>query len=263
MIDELYNTIISLRDQLMDLLPQVIISLVVLGVGYIIARVIKFLILRLVRYVSGLINNKFGQININQSAPFIGLAFFWLVILATFILISNILKLTILTKGLEIIFVYSPNVLAAILIVFVAIIFGKFISKTLSTVGSQVGFQYGNTLGKIVQYLILLTAIIIAIDQLGIEVTFLISMMNITVASLFFAAAFAFGLGAKTSVSNILASFYIRKMYTEGDYIRIGEVEGRIAKIEANVVQIDSELGQVFIPSKTFNESQSVLINKK
>ncbi len=262
-MDELYNTAISLKNQLLELLPQVIISLVVLGIGYIFARLIKFFILRLVRYVSRLINQRFEQINIDQSAPFIGLAFFWLVMLATFILISNILKLTILTKGLEIIFVYSPNVIAAILIVFVAIIFGKFISRTISTFGNQVGIQYGNTLGKIVQYLILLSAIIIAIDQLGIEVTFLISMMNITVASVFFAAAFAFGLGARTSVSNILASFYIRKMYKEGDYIRIGDVEGRIAKIESNVVRIDSELGQFFIPAKTFNESQSILINKK
>ena len=262
-MDELYNTAISLKNQLLELLPQVIISLVVLGIGYIFARLIKFFILRLVRYVSRLINQRFEQINIDKSAPFIGLAFFWLVMLATFILISNILKLTVLTKGLEIIFVYSPNVIAAILIVFVAIIFGKFIARTISTLGNQVGIKYGNSLGKIVQYLIILSAIIIAIDQLGIEVTFLISMMNITVASVFFAAAFAFGLGARTSVSNILASFYIRKMYKEGDYIRIGDVEGRIAKIESNVVRIDSEAGQFFIPAKTFNESQSILINKK
>lgn len=263
MINDLYNTAISLRDQLMELLPQILISLVVLGIGYIAARLIKFLILRLVKYVSRLVNQRFGQINIDQSAPFVGLAFFWLVMIATFILISNILKLAILTKGLEIILVYSPNVIAAILIVFVAIVFGKFISKTILSLGTQVGFKYGNTLGKIAQFLILLSATIIAIDQLGIEVTFLINMMNITMGAIFFAAAFAFGLGARTSVSNILAAFYIRKMYKEGDYIRIGDVEGRITKIDATVVKIDTESEQYSIPAKIFNESQSVLIKKK
>lgn len=263
MIDELYNTAISLKNQLMEYFPQVILSIVVLAVGYFIARVIKFLMVRLVRYASGIINQKFEQINIKQTAPYIGTGFFWFVMLSTFILISDLLRLTVFTKGLETILIYSPNIVAATVIVFVAMVFGKFVSKTISTIATQIGFRYGKSLGKITQYLIIFSAIIIAIDQLGIEVTFLIQMMNITMASVFFAAAFAFGLGAKTSVSNILAAFYVRKMFKEGDCVRIGDVEGVIVRIDATLVKIDTETGQVFIPAKSFSEMQSVLIKKK
>ncbi len=263
MIDKLSYTAIALKDDIMEFLPQLIFSIVVLILGYLIARLVKFLSVRVIRYVSGLIHKRFDQINVDHTAPYIGIFFFWLVMLATFIIIFDLLGLTIFTQGLESILSYLPHVIAAALIVFIAVILGKFIAKTITSLGVKLGFQYANSLGRITQYLIVFSSIIIAIDQLGIQVTFLIQMMNIIMASLFFAAAFAFGLGAKTSVSNILASFYIRKMYKVGDNVRIGSVEGVIAKIDATVVKIDTEKEVYFIPSKTFNETQSVLIKRK
>lgn len=263
MIEELNNIALSLKVQLDQLLPQILMTLLVLLVGYILARLVKYLVIRTVRYISRLINQRFEQINFNQSAGFIGTAFFWLVMLATFTMITNMLKLTIVTTGLESILRYSPNVIAAILIIFLAVVVGKFITKSIILLSIRLGISYGNTLGKIAQYLILLTAIIIAIDQIGIEVTFIVNILNITLASLLFGAAFAFGLGARTSVSNILATFYVRKMYKEGDQIRIGEIEGRIIKIEATVVVLDTDSGQYIIPAKEFNETKSLLIKKQ
>ena len=105
-------------------------------------------------------------------------------------------------------------------------------------------------------------AIIIAINQVGIDISFLTSLTYILLASLLFGAAMAFGMGAKASVSNILASYYIARNYSEGNLIRIGEHEGRIIKITSTSVYLESDAGQVIIPAKDFNEQQSVLIKK-
>lgn len=263
MIEELGIMAMAFKDQLVNLIPQVILSILVLGIGYILARLVKYLILRLVRYINRLINQRFEKIDLNQSGTFLGIAFFWLVMLATFILISNILKLAFISRGFEVILHYSPNVLAAILIVSIGIILGKFISKTISGLSNRVGFANADTLGRIAQYLILLTACIIAIDQVGFEVSLIVNMLNIVLASLLFGAAFAFALGAKTSVSNILASYYIRKLYKIGDHIIIGEIEGIIKKIEGTVVIVETESGQYLIPAKEFNETKSLLVKKK
>lgn len=262
MLKELSNMLIGIKDQFLDLLPLVILSIFILGLGYLLARLAKYLVMRFVKYLSKKISVRFENINLNESAPFIGISFFWLVMLATFLLISDILNLSFVTKGLEIILLYSPNIIAAILIIFIAIVLGKFIAKSISNFSARLGVTYGNTLGKVAQYLILLTALIIAIDQIGVEVTFIITMMNITMASVFFGAAFAFGLGARTSVSNILATYYIRKIYKEGDYVKIDDIEGRIIKIESTVVVLETEEGQYNIPAKDFNESKSFLIKK-
>ena len=164
---------------------------------------------------------------------------------------------------MESILKYSPNVLAAIVIISVAIIFGKFIAGAISSLGEQIGLDHANTLGRIAQYLILLTAIIIAIDQIGFEVMFLVNILNIILACSLLAAALAFGLGARTSVSNILASFYVRKRYKVGDIVKIGEIEGRIIKIDTTLVVMETETGQFSIPAKEFNENKSCLIKKK
>ena len=263
MIEELRNMTIVFKEQLLNLLPQLILSLLVLGIGYGLARLVKFMILRLVNYIVRSINQRFENINLNQSGAFLGIAFFWLVMLATIILISDILKLTFITRGFGVILRYSPNVLAAILTIFAGIILGKFIAKIISGLSTRVGFSNADTLGKIAQYLVLITAFVIAVDQLGIEVTVIINMLNIILAALLFGAAFAFALGAKTSISNILANYYIRKLYKIGDHVKIGEIDGTIKKIEGTVVVIETESGQYIIPAKEFNETKSLLVKKK
>jgi len=263
MIEKLTDMAIVFKDQLLNFIPQFILSLLVLVIGYIIARLIKLMILRLVKYISRLINQRFEKINLNQSGSFLGIAFFWIVMIFTFILISDILKLTFVAKGFETILRYSPNVLAAILTILVGTILGKFIARTISEISKRVGFSNADILGKIAQYLILLTAFIIAIDQVGIEVTLIINMLNIILASLLFGAAIAFALGIKTSVSNIIATYYIRKLYNIGDHIKIGEIEGTIIKIEGTVVVLETEIGQYIIPAKEFNETKLLLLKKK
>jgi small-conductance mechanosensitive channel len=111
-----------------------------------------------------------------------------------------------------------------------------------------------------VYVLILALSVIIAIDQIGIDIQFLTNILTLIIASLLFSASLAFGLGAQTSVSNILGSYYLQQVYKEGDNIRVNDVEGIIIKITPTVVLLETKSGRVTIPSKIFNESKSELI---
>ena len=256
--------VVNFKDDLLKFIPKLILSVIVLAIGYLLARLIKFMIIRLMRYFNRMINhwfkNSLTSVNLDQSANFVGSLFFWLVFLSVFILISDILGLTLVANWMESFLEYSPNILAAILIVLIAVFAGRVLAEVISSVSKKVGLTYGRTLGRIVQYLILVTAIIIAIDQIGIEISFLITLIDIVVAALLFGAALAFGLGARTVVSNILAVFYVRKMYKPGDKIRIGDIQGKITRIDSTAVLLDTDGGQVMVPAKEFNESKSWLI---
>jgi len=263
-LSDFNNMFTNFKEQLLELIPNLLLSLLVLVVGYLLARLVKFLIIRLINYSSKLINrwfkNHLAYINLEQSANFIGSLFFWLIFLSVFILISDILGLTLVAEWMESVLQYSPNILAAVLIILIAIFAGKILAEIIASLSKRVGLTYGKTLGRIASFIILITAIIIAVDQIGIEISFLINLIDIVVAALLFGAALAFGLGARTVVSNILATFYVRKLYKIGDHIRIGEIEGRIARIESTAVLLDVEAGQVSIPAKEFNETKSILI---
>lgn len=262
MLEELNKIALEYRDEFLKLIPKLIIALIVLGIGYLLARLVRYLVIRLVNYIGQLISRRYKEVNLHEAATFLGAAFFWLILLGTFLILTDILGLAVITNAMERILSYTPNILAAILILFAANIIGKLLFELITSVSLRAGFPYGNTIGRIAQTLILLTAIIIVIDQIGIEVTFLINLINTVLAALLFGAALAFGLGARTSIGNILAAFYVRRLYKEGDHVRIGDVEGRITKIEATVVLLEGEAGQFVIPAKEFNE-KTVFVDQK
>jgi hypothetical protein len=263
MLNDLNAILQSLKDDLLELIPNILISVVVLGIGYLLARLVKYLMVRLIRYLGKIISRRIRGANLEEAATFIGIAFFWIILFSTILLITDILGLRVLTAWFESILQYTPNLLAAILIIFAAVILGNFIATLVTNLGKKIGLDYGATLGRIAQSIILFTAIVIAIDQIGIEVNFLINISDIVLAALLFGAALAFGLGARDSVSNILASCYVRKMYKAGDYIQVGAVKGTIVKIDSTHVLLENETGQLSIPSKSFNQRNSSLISKK
>jgi small-conductance mechanosensitive channel len=262
MLNDLYEIGIGLKNELIGFLPLALLALLVLLVGYLLARLMKFITIRVLRYFSRLVNKRFEHIHLNQSVKVIGIIVFWFVMLLTFFVMSDILKFTLITTGIENLLQYSPNLIAAGLTVFIAFIVGKFLANLISSLGTKVGISYGNTLGRIIQYGVVAVAIIIAIDQIGIEIAFFINIIDITLAALLFGVALAFGLGARTSISNILATFYVRKMYKEGDMIKIGDIEGTITKIDATAVVIDTEQGRCNVPAKEFSERNSLLLKK-
>lgn len=258
------NTIFqNIKNEFLELIPNILMSLVVLGLGYLIARLVKYFVIRLINYIGGLLKRRFKTINLRQAGSFIGAVFFWLIIFSSVLLITDILGLTVLTNWFENILQYVPNAIAAILIIFAAIIMGNFLYDLIESVSTRAGLEYSSTLGRIAQFFVLSMAIFIAIDQIGIEITFLINIIDIVLAAILFGGALAFGIGSKTSVSNILAAFYVRKTYKEGDDVEIGKIRGRILKINPTNVVLDNEKGEVTIPAKEFNERKSFLITKK
>ncbi len=252
----------ELTNQFLDLLPNVLISLFVLVVGYLFAFLTKKLVIRLFNYLGRLGRQKYSHLNLTQAGAFLGSAFFWFVLLCSFLLITDILGLTILTNWFQSIIKYIPNVLLAILIIFGAFILGNLVSDFLKEFSKRIDIKYSPSLAGLARFLLLLVATIIALDQLGVEIDLLINIIGIVLAALLFGGALAFALGSKDSVSNILACYYLRKRYKEGDAIQVGKTKGVIIKIEATNVIIENEIGQVAIPAKIFNETECVLIKK-
>lgn len=261
-MEDFKNIVQNLKGKLLELVPDILVSLLVLIIGYFVARFFKYLVKKLFGYLGHSARKKFPHINFKQAGSFLGTAFFWLIIFSSILVITDILELTVLTNWFQSIIHYVPNILAAILIVFTAIILGNLVSDTLLSVGKRTGIKYSTTLVRIIRFVLLLLAIVIALDQIGIEIALLINIIDIVLAALLFGAALAFGLGARTSISNILACYYIRKRYKVGDEIQVGKTRGIIIKIDTTNIVMDNEIGQVTIPAKLFNETKSYLIKK-
>jgi len=266
LVEEMRGMLINLWDFLLELIPKLILGLFVLFIGYLLARLVKSLVSRFIGYLDRVINNNLSgrqlQVNLSSSRSFIAKAFFWINIFFFITLFTEILGLPVITSWLAGLGDYLPRLLAGVVVLFFGIIFSRLASDLVKSRSFKAGIYNSAVLGRVIKYIVMVIAIIIAIDQVGIDISFLTTLTYILLAALLLGAAMAFGMGAKVSVSNILASYYIARTYSEGNLIRIGEHEGRIIKITSTSVYLESESGQVIIPAKDFNEQQSVLIKK-
>jgi len=251
-----------LQYELIELIPKILMSLIVLLIGYLVARLVKFIVIRLFHYLDKLTKRKFSKVNFEGAGSFLGIAFFWLVLFFSVVLITEILALSILTQWFQSILQYIPNIFAATLIIFAAIILGNLLTNLIESVSERTGFRESTLFSRIIRFALISLAVIIALDQVGLEISLLIDIIDIVLAALLFGGALSFALGARASVSNILAAYYVRKGYKVGDVIQIGETKGKITKINSTNVVLENEIGRLTIPAKEFNESKSYLIKR-
>ena len=265
-IEELTRILSVIWDFLLGIVPKLILGLFVLLIGYLIARIVQSLVTRIIGYLNRTINNRLKsqllQVNMDSSKTYVGKTFYWIIIIIFVSLFTEILGLPVITLWLKGLSEYLPNILAAVIIIFSGIIFGRLVSDLVRNGALKAGISNSNTLSKLTRYVIMIIAIIIAIDQIGFDITFLTQLIYILLATFLIGAALAFGIGAKTSVSNILAAYYVNRSFKEGDIIRMGKHEGKIIKLSSTSITLKTELGEVNIPAKEFHEKQSILIDK-
>jgi hypothetical protein len=107
---------------------------------------------------------------------------------------------------------------------------------------------------------VILVATVVAVEQVGIQADILIVVVAVVVGSTLAGAGLAFGLGARTAVSNIIASHYVAQTYQVGQIVRVSGVQGKIVQTTPTAVFLAGPEGRVMIPAKQFSEEASVLL---
>jgi small-conductance mechanosensitive channel len=110
----------------------------------------------------------------------------------------------------------------------------------------------GELIGAFTQWAILLTAGIIAIEQIGIDVTFLIVIIAIFVAAVMGGIALAFGLGARPLAANLIGTRYLQQQYSTGQTLVIGEDEGEVLEFTATGIVLETSEGRSTVPGEVY-----------
>jgi hypothetical protein len=120
---------------------------------------------------------------------------------------------------------------------------------------SQLGVDQARTVARVLQFVVLVTAFVVGVDQLGVQVTFLVTMIAIITGGVVFSVGLAFGLGATSLVRNLIAARDARWHYSPGQRVRVGETEGELLEITPTVFVLATQMGRVTLPARTFHES--------
>lgn len=265
MLTELNKFSFQFKKSVVDFLPNFLGALVIFLLGFLIASLLRSLVYRFFKNSGRIIpyekiQSRLHPSKMEQSASVISRILYWTIIFFFFTIATEALGFPVVTTWLSGIASYLPKVFAAVLIVIFGIVGGVIVRDLIASATLPAGITYGNILGKTAQYTVVLITLLIAIDQIGVDISFLMSIIMILIAAMLLGAALAFGIGARTSVSNILASYYLQKTYKAGQRVKIGDTEGEIIQITPTAVILETSSGQVHIPAKQFNEMISILL---
>ena len=263
----------GVRDSLTDLIewlrlqqPRLVGAASLLVVGWLLALVLRLLASRLVhalgRMVPGrMLRRGLPQLTIErQVSDIIGLIVFWAVLLFFLAAAADTLGLGVLSTSLAGLGFYVPRLLGAILIGVFGLILGNLTRDAVTAAASAAGAPLATAVGQIARAAILVTAGLIAVAEMGIDITLLTALLSVTVLALLGAFSLAFGLGARTAVSNIIGAHYLRQTFVVGQQVRFGDIDGTISAITAMSVVVRVPDGEVVIPAKHFSETISMLV---
>ncbi|WP_126455020.1 mechanosensitive ion channel family protein [Sulfuriflexus mobilis] len=254
--------------EVLTYLPKVAAAVLVLVLGWLLARLLRLLVVRAIGSLDQLwqrLISKRGLGHIQPRHPptrIVGELVFWLLMLIFVTLATEILGLSIFGTWLKEIITYLPLAAAGLLIVLVGFVVSSLVRDLVASAAASAELSQGDLLARTAQVIILFTAIILGIDQIGIDIMFLSVVLGIILASMLGGIALAFGLGARTHVSNIIAANQLRQIYQVGDKVRIGDVEGLVTDIRVSRVIIETEAGTVDIPAKLFDEQVTYITEK-
>ena len=263
----------GVRDSFTDLIawlrvqqPKLLGAAALLAFGWVLAVVMRLLASRLVHAVGRLVPRHLLRRGLPQStierhvSDIIGLVVFWAVLLFFLAAAADTLGLPVLSTSLAGLGFYVPRLLGAILIAVFGLILGNLARDAVTAAASAAGAPFAAAVGQIARASILVAAGLIAVAEMGIDITLLTAILSVTLFAVLGAFALAFGLGARTAVSNIIGAHYLRQTFEVGHHVRFGETTGTIAAITATAVVVRAPDGDVVIPAKHFSEAVTMLV---
>src|ERR687889_347783 len=204
-------------------IPQLIGALIILIVGYIVAKVLQAVVGRVLQGIGfdrwmerGGIKQFFDRAETNQTpASILGALVFWFVFIIAITMAADALGIPQVSVVLAQLIAYIPNIIAAILILILAALLANFIS------GIVRGATGSDILASIAQYAIIVYAVFAALTQLGIAVQLTANTFLIVLGAVALAGAIAFGIGGREVARNIL-----EKAYNRTDEVQGGSTQG-------------------------------------
>lgn len=245
---------------------SLITAAILLAAGVLLAFLLRALTVRIISAVERAVPGRsfhtsfLGITQERAASHFVGQVVFWTVLLFFVANAANALGLALLTAVVDSLSEFVPRVIGAVLILVAGLVMGNIARGAVTATAVGAGSTFGPGLGQVVRAAIITAAVLIAVAGLGVDIALLTAIFSVSLAALLGGFALAFGLGARTAISNIIGSHYLRQSFELGQAVRIGGVEGTIVEFTGTAVILEAPEGRVIVPAKQFGEMTSTLL---
>jgi len=196
-------------------LPQIIGAIIIAVVGVFLAKIVKRVLIKILQKLRfEKITEKAGVDEMlrkgeieHTPSDLIGIFTYWFILILVSIAALDALGLPIVSDMLNSIFLYIPNVVAAIVVLLLGFLFGNLLASVVRTAAANADVSSPDALGKVALYAIVIFSGFIALHQLQIAEDLMVAAFIIAFGAASLALALAFGLGGKDIAAEKLKSW--------------------------------------------------------
>lgn len=243
--------------------PQLIGALFLILLGWLIAWVCSKLTLTTVKFISRMWQKVVREVAVTgvaeikaSHAAVISKTVFWVVMLFFMAAATSSLGLDFFSSWLNALLGYVPQLLASVFIVMAGYLLGNIVGVMTESAAEASELSQSASLGNIARFSIFFVALVVGIEQLGINIQFITTFIIVIVGVLLFGLALAFGMGSNAFVANIIAAKQAKNHFRLNEYLKIAGVEGTLINITSTMLLIETEEGRVLIPARVCMENK-------
>ncbi len=203
-------------NQIVAGLPDILSAVLLLLLGWILARVARRLAVRLFRFLK--VDTLAENIGIEgflvqggvefTTVTLLAGAVYWGILFLTFVALLNMLAVPAGMALLEQIVLFIPHVVVAVIVLIFGTVVARFVGAVTYTYLNNVGSRGAAVIAAVARFAMLGFVIAMAVEQLALRSEILVSGFQIAFGALCLALALAFGLGGREWAAKILERFW-------------------------------------------------------
>jgi hypothetical protein len=203
-------------DMLFQFLPHLFAMLIIIGVGWIVAIIVKVIACRLMALAR--INSLSEGTGITQilkradlPAPLdlLSRVVFWLVWVAFLLLGLDALNVPELHAQISRLFGVLPQILVALIVLFLGFLAANFFSRAVLLAAINANLPSARVVSSFVRFLIVLLTIAMALEQLALAQRTVLIAFTIAFGAIMLSLAIAFGIGGRNVAQGMLERLFL------------------------------------------------------
>ncbi len=258
----------TLLERIVAFVPSVIGAVLLLIVGWILARLLRILATRAALLLDTLLARVSGpagveRLRMGRAAGVFGTVVFWTVLLFFATAATQVLGLQTFTDWLARLIDYLPTLAAGVLIVVAGYVLSRFVGDVVRATATRLDSAQRSVLARLTQIAILVGAVLVGADPIGIRITFLAIFAAAAAAAVVGGLAIAVGLGARDHIANLIGAHHLRQAFSVGQTIRVAGHQGRVLEVTAAALILETDEGRVSLPGRVYSEQPIAVLTRR
>lgn len=257
-LDLVKNVVSSFGKSAADFLPSLFSALIVFLIGWIIARILRSVIkkvldsLNLEQFMDKVRDiSIFSGINTKLSTLLSSLVY-WGILLMVMVMSAEILGMDTITDGISALMGYIPKLISAVIFFVLGSLLANLIKNFIESAMNSMNLKIGKFLANLVFYFLLIMIAISALNQAGIGTDIIQDNFKIIVGAFVFSLGLGYALSSRDLVSNLLAGYYSKSKISIGQKVAFQGSQGTVVKTDNTSVTLQADGKKIIIPLSQF-----------